>query len=463
MKTIATIVCLYLVTASTAVAQGVNDDDPQIGFRRLSEWKKLLRDQDRDVRSSTALSLGRTRAESAVPALIEALDDEHYSVKSAAARALGFFGTEAAVDALIKTLKNDNKKNGELVRGSAAEALGGCCRVSPANTEKVIPELIAAFSVIDLMGGVRRSAAYGLARIGNKAVPELIEAAQNPGIHGSWPAIDALRQIGQPAVPALIEALNKSPIDSEPIVRALCTIGPPAEGVPTLVRTIKEDKNHKARAYAATALGKLDSDAKSAAPGLVEKSVVPALIDALKDDHPRVRSAAVRALRHMGPQGKVAVPLVIEKLKDEDRMVRSGAAGVLAEIAEPELKSAVPALTKALDDEYVFVRTRSAKALGRIGPDAKVAVTALIETLTDRTTAVSSIRALVQIDAQAAIPVLIKTLSNKYDYIREETAEALGGIGPEARAALPALKQLTKDPDRQVAKAATEAIERIDK
>lgn len=63
-------------------------------------------------------------------------------------------------------------------------------------------------------------------------------------------------------------------------------------------------------------------------------------------------------------------------------MVRSGAAGVLAEFSDSYTKAAVPALTEALaealaealDDEYVLVRTRAAKALGRIGPDAKFAV-----------------------------------------------------------------------------------------
>ena len=67
MKAIVTAFCLFGLTTSPVNAQEVNDEDPLIGVRRLSEWKKLLRHEDPNRRSETAFYLGLTRAKSAVP------------------------------------------------------------------------------------------------------------------------------------------------------------------------------------------------------------------------------------------------------------------------------------------------------------------------------------------------------------------------------------------------------------
>ncbi len=77
------------------------------------------------------------------------------------------------------------------------------------------------------------------------------------------------------------------------------------------------------------------------------------------------------------------VPTLIEALKDPDSDVGYGAAQALGRIG-PEAKAAVPALIKALvDDPRNTVRSHAAQALGQIGPEAKAAVPALIEALKD--------------------------------------------------------------------------------
>ncbi len=424
MKAIVIALCLFGLTSSPVIAQEVNDEDPLIGIRRLSEWKKLLRHEDPDRRSETAFYLGLTRSKAAVPTLVEALDDEHYSVQMKAAQGLGFCVTDAGVDALIRTLKNENGGHDELVRGVAAAALGRCCRVSPKHTDRTIPELIAALGMIDTNGTIRKLAARGLARIGPEAIPALIEATQGRnGRVSITAAVDGLQQIGLPAVPALVEALGDPHVHyRRPIAHTLYWIGPPVEAVPALVRAIKEEDDGMTRTWAAGALGKVGPDAKAA---------VPTLIEALSDDNRRVRSSAVRALGRIGPDAKAAVPAITARLSDKEELVRSGAAGALIAFG-PHAKSAVPELIKTLKDDYYYARARSVKALGSIGPDAR-----------------------------SAVPPLIQMLGDESKSLRRESALALGSIGPDARAALPVLKDLSKDLNSDVANAATEAIDKI--
>ena len=79
----------------------------------------------------------------------------------------------------------------------------------------------------------------------------------------------------------------------------------------------------------------------------------------------------------------------------------------------------VQSLITALRSEDKDVRQRAAKALENIGPESKAAVPALIEALKDRD-------------------------------VRTRAAAALGKIGPEAKLAVPALIEILKNKDRNV-------------
>ncbi|MFH1724305.1 MAG: HEAT repeat domain-containing protein [Elusimicrobiota bacterium] len=94
-----------------------------------------------------------------------------------------------------------------------------------------------------------------------------------------------------------------------------------------------------------------------------------------------------------------------QALRDEDADVREDAPRALGSIG-PAAKVAVPALAEALGDEDARVRRGAAWALGLIGPAAKATVPALAEALRDA------------------------------DWnVREDAARALGRIGPAAEAA----------------------------
>jgi HEAT repeat protein len=115
----------------------------------------------------------------------------------------------------------------------------------------------------------------------------------------------------------------------------------------------------------------------------------------------------------------------------------------------PKALPALPALIKALDDPDKQVWSNSVASVAAIGPDAKDAIPALLDDLDSRKsrgqrpadrdqTLFRSAYALTRIGA-AAIPPLIDALRSEDNGLRIGAARALGGMGPLAKDALPAL------------------------
>lgn len=92
----------------------------------------------------------------------------------------------------------------------------------------------------------------------------------------------------------------------------------------------------------------------------------------------------------------------------------------------------VSGLTEALKHDDSSVRHRAAGALGKLGAEAK-----------------------------AAVPALVQALEHGEPMTRAAAAGALGSIGPDAREAVPALEQLLTDPELVVKICATSAIRDI--
>ncbi len=290
----------------------------------------------KDVRRAAAEALGKIGAP-AVPALIQALQDEDEDVRRAAAWALGQIGDRQAVPALIQALQDEN----EDVRRAAALSLGKIG--APA-----VPALLQALQDED--EDVRRAAVSVLRQIGDpQAVPPLLQALQHENKDVRRVAVWALGEIGVPAVPALIQALRNEDEDvRRPAGVALWKIGAPA--VPALLQALRDEDKDNVRRAAIWTLGKIG-----------DPQAVPALIQALQDEDKDVREAAAEALGQIGdPQ---AVPALIQASRDEDWLVRGAAAKALGQIGDPQ---AVSTLIQALGDEYENVRQKAVAALEKI-------------------------------------------------------------------------------------------------
>ena len=119
--------------------------------------------------------------------------------------------------------------------------------------------------------------------------------------------------------------------------------------------------------------------------GPANAPAVPDLTKTLSDTNPRVRSMAAMALQASGRRAASAVPQLAAALQDPSDSVRHFAADALGAIGSPAA-SAVPALVERLSvkDEPGFVYASVTNALASLGPDAKAALPALQRAVEER-------------------------------------------------------------------------------
>ena len=466
---------------------------------------KALNNEDSNVRDKASKILENLNPETKVPALIKALMDNELKDRNNAILVLENIGPEAkeAVPILLNVLKDENKiisqnaafalaaigqdtktviptliealKNGEtVVRKNAAKALG----IIGSNAKAAVFVLINALKDEDI--DISQNAAFALIAIDQEekaAVPMLIKALNNEDLDVRDKASKILENLKpETKVPALIKALMNNELeDRNNAILILENIGPEAkEAVPILLNILK-DENKIISQNAAFALVAIGQDTKT---------VTPTLIEALKNGETVVRRKAAKALGIIGSNAKAAVFILINALKDEDIDIRKNAAEALGKIGYKP-KTVIPKLIYILKDEDIDVRTNAARALEKIGPEAKAAVPALIKTLRkihfntwyldnnrvripmegrdDEAIRINAAIALGKIgpEAKAAVPALIEALKNEGKKFIYVSIRALGEIGPEAKEAIPALTKLLNSKDDYVKKAAKEAIEKI--
>jgi HEAT repeat protein len=183
-----------------------------------------------------------------------------------------------------------------------------------------------------------------------------------------------------------------------------------AADVPALVKQLKSS-NPEDRREAATALGKMSSDAKPA---------VGALVTALGDQDKFVRRFAAQALGEIGPDAKGGVKglSVVLAKPNESKEVQQAAAIALGHIGTDGL----PALIGALKDKKLdpSVRSKAAEGLGLLGSGAGSAVPELTKALGDTEVRMAAIGALSQMgptakESQKALSAIAEDKKNRRD------------------------------------------------
>jgi HEAT repeat protein len=165
---------------------------------------------------------------------------------------------------------------------------------------------------------------------------------------------------------------------------------------------------------------------------------------------------------------KEDVARLMKELKARDIKTRIAAAeelGHIGQIKKSFTEPAVPALIDALHDSDAGVRKAAAEALGKVDPDVKLAVPALQGALKDKTPKekcpVCHGSGKVGGDSgPASCPTCVGT-GVASTPVRIAAAGALGQIGPDAKDAVPALREMQQDSNRAVSRAANMAIQRI--
>ena len=192
------------------------------------------------------------------------------------------------------------------------------------------------------------------------------------------------------------------------------------------------------------------------------RAAVPALIEALGDESPEVRTAVAGALSRI-VHPAAAEPLVgaLRALAAPQGAARGGAEQfrALAVAIANQGQPAVAPLMKLLDAPEKDVRLWAAHALGRIAhPEA---VQPLARLLDDKRSDVrrEAALALGQTRGGSVVDPLVRALSHRDIDTRRAAAEALGMAG--GAKAEPALARAVRDPDESVQVSAVAALGRI--
>jgi HEAT repeat protein len=277
--------------------------------------------------------------------------------------------------------------------------------------------------------------------------------------------IDAIADLGQNAKPAL-EALVMATEDSEFRVRwhaarAIGLIGEDASSaVPVLVKLLA-DPDPIVAAQAAAAIGHIradeDDDTITADDATRYAAGQEAVAKAIVHSDPRVRRAAIRAIRHFDPAPTVLAPLFAKQLGDADPSVVLPALHTLADMEDV----AVPVLMEALKAPQS--RYWATIALTEIGAEAAPATATLAQLAAEGEVheRLQAILALAAIGEQAAAagPALIAAVQSPDKSLRFPAAFALGKV--RAADADAALEKIVAGEDEVLAATAAWALAQI--
>ncbi len=231
-----------------------------------------------------------------------------------------------------------------------------------------------------------KAAADALVRIGQTAVPMLLENLTSMEGHDRWSALDILGRISEPKAVVLSQA-----------------------------RGLLRDPDEYVRRTAIEILGKMGPDALPAVPELLQQEAVEKVLldrqNMMTEYEFRQVWIQMALIRIQGPNAD-RIRALASHLKCQDESTARFAAENLGDIGAPA-HIVLPELLEALHSTNANTRVGAAGAIGQIGADDDKTIAALIDRLKND-------------------PEL---------YVRQAAASSLGDIGPKAKAALPALRQ----------------------
>lgn len=411
---------------------------------------KVCSDRDPQVRAAAYRALQRIKPASPA-AILKLLTHPDLAIASDAAAALSWLKPTGpdAVGPLVDAVKRepreqDNAKELQYVRSSAAEALGGVGK----GAESAIPSLVELLV---------------------KAKAEDVERMIRPMKEGdkaaniSGPML-ALRKMGKPAADAVAPLLkNEEPIVRYQAAAVLSGMGPEAaSSLPAILAALEVERGlptgqlyvFEELTAAALNLG-----------GDIER-IAPLLTELLKSENELVRLRACKLLTRVGRKAASAVPKLIELLNDSESKVQYAAIEALAAIG-PAAKDAAAELAKKVENPEVELAREAARALRALGSAAAPAVPSLAKALgsNDQGLTIEAALALAAIgpDAVGAVDALSKQLGNKEVRREERIAllQAAAAIGPPAKGAAPAVAKLLADREATVRVVAAETLSKI--
>lgn len=293
-------------------------------------------------------------------------------------------------------------------------------------------------------------------RIGGKqVVPPLLEALGSKDVQRRRFAANALSRF--PFTESMLPSIIKAAHDTNPGVRRLVpTLLSKAgeRGVPELTRMLEHDKDIWARADAAMHLLNLGEKARPA---------LPQLLAAVSSPHPGIRGPALKALETLKPDQKLLNDVLLKALASVDVKVRRSVMKSERLGAFCSTNDALPVLMRGLTDEDQQVHEAVYLHMYQSfknKPDVVIApLIAMLEEHPKRN--MLKLHAMLHKygpAAKSAVPALIRRYKIAGDEERRYIVDVFGSIGPDAKAALPLLKEALKSQDELVRTLAAKSL-----
>ncbi len=400
---------------------------------------------DEETRRESVESLFQASSQNALRLLIRATADESWRVRQTAVEALlTFTDPEKAIRGLIHGLHSEDNAG---LRNASVETLIRMGEMAvPALLEHVeTPHEDVRKFVIDVLGGIADP----------RAVPALVAAMDDPNENVRSTAAENLGLIGsEDAVESLLASLGRGDLQLQyNSLKALASIGKPVPldvVAPLLVKPL------------------LTKPVYGCLGNIPELPAVDLLLAGLGNKSAAIRVAAADSLmkifhRSKDPSFQNAL---IEKVRRAVAAINVGA--LIEELSAPDLNrrifmaeilgflgdgTATLSLLEAATDESVA--PYALDAVVRIGAPARESLLANFSGLEGASRAAGCV-VLGSLGGDAAIPVLRSALEDESSEVKAAAAVALGEIG--AIDALPALVLLLEDASLEVEDAAVESL-----
>lgn len=374
---------------------------------------EALRDPDANVRQQAVYALHGVRgaAETMSPILAKTYRDGDADIRRSVLQVAWMYGASSK-DIVFDGLKDKDAG----VRQQAINAL-----------QNLQGDLTDALPMIVTLLKDKETVSYRpqivglLTRVGDKGIPLLGDLLEDPSEHVRVQAIQVLRNSGdkaKPALPKIREAVKDKNWNIR--LNALIMVAYLDNDATLLIKYFEEEKDANLRT---NLLQNLTFSGQ-------QKQVLPLLPKAMKDPSPQVRQATVHLIGHFNQDSKESFAIFVEGIKDSDNNVRIAAAnhaGYFREKSYPHLEDAL----------------KTAKA-----SDFRQAI---LQHLVNG-----------QYKSKTAIPALIDCLKDSNLVVKQWSCAILGTIGPDAKDALPRLREVAKDANPNIQQAAQNAIRQIE-
>lgn len=453
---------------------------------------EALNDPQEEVREHAVVALGvhsQGKRED-VEALIAALEDESVIVRSQAATALGRIGSKAhtAVPALIQML--DNHDEISWVRRSALAALGD---IGPA-AEQAIQTIVTFFNTNPAAG--LYTTTDTLKRIGVPAISALTTILLESDEKNREQAARAFFYLGHDAisaVPVLMTALADSSLTvRKAAMSALGAIGPTAS--PAIAKLINLSQDDDLQTWAVDALIKIDPDAQNSA---IREAVqnVPAsnerigtllwlgetarAISLILDELAQERGSTPFYTEHLNTLVRIGGTrkFVTETLSamievqgqdsffsGEDLLFRIACAKTFLQF-EPENKTVIEFLTAQLDHSMAYIRYTAIEALVETDHATDTVRNELRKLLSteDKSVAIRGAALLARIPSEhEAATTFLEEMSHHKDYeLRFSAVVALANAGKKNDDILQTLLIMLHSQDKHHRIAAVKGLQQV--